>query len=114
MAYFWGCIRAEEAVIWAKEIRASTYKRDISGIGVIILEEKCVQIGLIIAEILFFYSEAMIAGVKICGSRLVFLFGRAVLESDVRLRCIFCLFGLIREHVWSKGPYSPRLPGRGR
>ena len=31
-----GCIHVEEAVIWGKEMRACTHKRDNSGIGVII------------------------------------------------------------------------------
>ena len=49
-----GCIYIEKAVICGKEMSACTHKRDKSGIGVIILEENLVQIGLIIAEILLF------------------------------------------------------------
>ena len=43
-----------EAVNWSKEMRACTHKRDNFGIGVIIREERLVQIGLIIAEVLLF------------------------------------------------------------
>ena len=49
--WFVGCIYVQEAVIWGKEMRACTHKRDNSGNGVIILEENLVQIGLIVAEI---------------------------------------------------------------
>ena len=38
----------------SKEMRACIGKRDNSGIGVMILKENLVQIGLIIAEILLF------------------------------------------------------------
>ena len=48
----WGCIHVEEVVVWGKEMRACTYKRDNSGIGVIIFEENVIQIGLIIAYII--------------------------------------------------------------
>ena len=48
------CSHVADAVIWHKEMTACAHKRDKSGIGVIIHEENLVQIGLIIAEILFF------------------------------------------------------------
>ena len=51
-----GCIHEEEVVIiiYGKEMRACTHKRDNHGIGVIILEENFVEMGLIIVEILLF------------------------------------------------------------
>ena len=49
-----GCIHVEEAVIWGKEMRTCTHKRDKRGIGVTILEEHLIQIGLMLAEILLF------------------------------------------------------------
>ena len=52
--WFVGCIHVEKAVVWGKEMRACTHKRDITGIGAIILEENLIQTGLIIAEILLF------------------------------------------------------------
>ena len=52
--WFVGCVHVEKAVMWCKEMRACTHKCDNSGFGVIILEKNLVQIGLIIAEILFF------------------------------------------------------------
>ena len=54
MAGLWGCIHAEEVVIWGKEITACTHKHDKAGIGVIILEGNLAQISLIIAELLLF------------------------------------------------------------
>ena len=48
------CIHVEEAVIWGKEMRSCTHKRDNFSISGIILAENLVQICLIIAEILLF------------------------------------------------------------
>ena len=46
--WFVVCIHIEEAIIWGKEIRVCTHKRDNSVSFVIILVENLVQIGLII------------------------------------------------------------------